>query len=67
MKLPLMIFSFFEKTIQELKKVDWLSKKETVSYTITVLFFLTAGTILIAGIDAIFTEIRSWLFLTSIL
>jgi preprotein translocase SecE subunit len=67
MKIILSVFSFLENTIKELKKVDWITKGETLSYTITVIFFLTAGTLLIAGIDMVYTKIRAWLFLTSVL
>jgi preprotein translocase SecE subunit len=65
MKVPVVsnIIMFLRKTIQELKKVSWISRKETVSYTITVMFFLALGVIFIMGADTVFTEIRSEILL----
>lgn len=65
MKIPVVsnIFTFLGKVGTELRKVTWLSRKDTVSYTITVIFFLILGTLFIIGVDRVFTEIRSEILL----
>ena len=65
MRIPILsnVYTFLRKTVQELKKVSWISRQETVSYTVTVIFFLILGVIFIMGADTVFTEVRSEILL----
>lgn len=65
MKIPVIssILKFISKVFSELKKVDWITREQTVSYTITVVFFLIIGTLFILGIDKVFSIARSEILL----
>ena len=47
---------FLKEVRQELKKVDWPSRTELVSYTIVVLATLIVTTTYVAGLDFIFSK-----------
>lgn len=46
--------TFLKQVRQELKKVDWPTRKELVSYTIVVLVTVIVMTSLVAGLDYVF-------------
>ncbi len=52
-------YNFIVQTLNELKKVEWLSKKLTVKYTILIVSCLVIGTLFILFVDQIFVQIRS--------
>jgi len=47
---------FLKEVRQELKKVDWPSRAELISYTIVVLATLVVTTLYVAGLDLIFSK-----------
>jgi preprotein translocase subunit SecE len=48
---------FLKEVRQELKKVDWPTREELVSYTVVVLVTVVVMTSLVFGLDYIFTKI----------
>ncbi len=48
---------FLKEVRQELRKVDWPSREELVSYTIVVLVTVTVLTALVFGLDYVFTKV----------
>jgi preprotein translocase SecE subunit len=62
LNIPKNIVGFFTGTVSELKLVDYISRRQTLGYTLFVLIFLVFGTLLIIGIDAIVLQIRELLF-----
>lgn len=51
------IKTFFKEAWSELKKVNWPSRKETIKYTLTVIFILTVVALYLGGIDFLFTRV----------
>ena len=47
---------FLKEVRQELKKVDWPSRPELVSYTIVVLATLVVTTLYVAGLDFVLSK-----------
>jgi preprotein translocase subunit SecE len=47
---------FLKEVRMELKKVDWPSRRELVSYTIVVLATLIVTTAYVAGLDYVFSK-----------
>ncbi|MEX0651232.1 MAG: preprotein translocase subunit SecE [Actinomycetota bacterium] len=47
---------FLKEVRQELKKVDWPSRAELISYTIVVLATLVVTTLYVAGLDLAFSK-----------
>lgn len=52
-------FKFFNSLAQELNGVEWLSRKQTVRYTILVISCLVLGTLFILLVDQIFVAIKT--------
>jgi preprotein translocase subunit SecE len=48
---------FLKEVRQELRKVDWPSREELVSYTIVVLVTVTVLTAFVFGLDYVFTKV----------
>lgn len=65
MKIPVVssVLKFLIKVRKELEKVEWITRAKTVSYTVTVIFFLVLGTLFVLGVDKVFTTLRSELLL----
>jgi len=51
------IANFLKEVRVELKKVNWPSRKETIRYTMIVIFVSLALALYLGGIDALFTAI----------
>ncbi len=49
--------TFFSEVKTELKKVSWLSKKETIQKTLTVIGVCLVAAIILGGLDFVFTLI----------
>jgi preprotein translocase subunit SecE len=47
---------FIKEVRMELKKVDWPSRRELVSYTVVVLATLIVTTLYVAGLDYVFSR-----------
>jgi preprotein translocase subunit SecE len=47
---------FLKEVRQELKKVDWPTRKELITYTIVVLATIVVLTTYVAGLDYVFTR-----------
>lgn len=47
---------FFKEVIGELKKLSWPTKKELVSYTLTVVGFIALMAVIIYALDLVFSE-----------
>lgn len=50
---------FLRDTYQELRKVDWLNRADTVKYSMITLISLIISTFFIMGIDRVFLSIRN--------
>ena len=48
---------FLKEVRQELKKVDWPSRRELVSYTVVVLVTVVVMTSLVFGLDFVFSKL----------
>ena len=55
-KRPGRIKQFFKEVIGELKKLSWPTKKELVSYTLTVIGFIAMMAVIIYALDLAFSE-----------
>ena len=53
---PGRIKQFFKEVIGELKKLSWPSRKELLSYTLTVVGFIAVMAIVIYALDLVFGE-----------
>ncbi len=51
------IISFFKEVGQEMKKVNWPTKKETLKNTATVIFISLVAAIFLGGFDYIIRKI----------
>jgi len=47
---------FLKEVRMELKKVDWPSRRELVSYSVVVLVTLVVTTLYVAGLDFVFSK-----------
>ena len=47
---------FFKEVMGELKKLSWPTKKELVSYTLTVVGFIALMAVIIYALDLVFSE-----------
>ena len=52
---------FLREVRLELKKVDWPTRKELITYTIVVLVTITVLTAFVAGVDYVFSRLLSGL------
>ncbi len=52
---------FLREVRLELKKVDWPTRKELISYSIVVLVTITAMTAFVAGVDYLFSRLLTGL------
>ncbi len=57
MKITQKINVFFKEVWVELKRVNWLSKKDVLRYTLIVLAVTIIVAAFLGGLDFIFTEI----------
>jgi len=51
------ITTFFKEVKMEMKKVNWLTKRETIRYTLIVIGISVAVAIYLGSLDFIFTTI----------
>lgn len=51
--------TFFRETREELKKTNWPSQEETIRYTWIVILLSVFLTILLGGIDYLFTNLAN--------
>ena len=51
------IVTFFQEVKMEMKKVNWLTKRETIRYTLIVIGISVAVAIYLGSLDFIFTTI----------
>ena len=56
MKLFDKLLTFFKEVWLELHKVNWPTKRETIRYTLIVIFTLTIVALYLGGIDFLFTR-----------
>jgi preprotein translocase subunit SecE len=49
--------TFFQESVQELKRVNWPSRQETLQLTLAVIFVSLAVAIYLGVLDFIFTSI----------
>lgn len=61
LNLPKNAIAYVKSTFAELRKVEWLKFNKVIRYTLLVIFVTVIVTLLIVGLDAIFTAIRNWL------
>ena len=60
-KLPKQLLSFFQNVIQEIKIVEFPSRKETFKMTYIVLIISIVFTFFLLGLDLIFSILRNYL------
>jgi preprotein translocase subunit SecE len=48
---------FLREVRQELKKVDWPTRKELITYTVVVLVTITVLTVYVFGLDSVFERV----------
>jgi preprotein translocase subunit SecE len=58
----LYVWNYLMQVIAELRKVIWPNRKQMVSYTVVVLFFLAFMVALIAGVDLGVGKLVMWVF-----
>jgi len=51
------IKSFFKEVYLEMRKVNWLSRREILKYTMIVLFVTIAAAAFLGGLDYVFTTL----------
>ncbi|MDR2538727.1 MAG: preprotein translocase subunit SecE [Bifidobacteriaceae bacterium] len=56
------ISTFVNQTIDEMKKVVYPTRKETITYILVVLAFVTIMMLLITGVDYLLGLSVTWLF-----
>lgn len=57
------ITAFFQDVLAEMKKVNWLTRKEIVQYTGIVLLATFVAAAFLGGLDYLFTEILKYFIL----
>lgn len=62
-KFPKKIFNFFKEVKQEMKKVNWPSKREVLKDTLIVLGVSLALAVFLGGLDFLFTNLLNKLVL----
>lgn len=50
---------FLRDTYQELRKVDWLSRADTIKFSVITLAMLVGSTLFIMGVDRVFLAARN--------
>ncbi len=50
------VLNYFKQVIQELKKVSWPTKKQTINKTVLVLVVSTIVAVYVGGLDLIFQK-----------
>jgi len=58
------IFTFFKETRLEMKKVNWLSRREVLNYTLLVLGVMVVMALLFGVLDFVFAELLNKLILS---
>ena len=53
------ISTFLKQVVRELKKVNWLSRREVLRYTIIVVAVCVSAAIFLGGLDFLFTTLLS--------
>ena len=53
------LIQYLKETRQELKKVNWPSRQETIRFTVIVVVFSAAVSLFLGGFDALFGFILS--------
>ncbi len=48
---------YYRETVGELRKVSWPTRREAINLTIIVLIVVTAMTIILGGLDALFSQL----------
>jgi|GEM_PF-5634951 len=61
LNLPKNAIDYVKSTFAELRKIEWLKFNKVVRYTILVISVTIIVTLIIVGLDALFTTIRNWL------
>jgi len=56
------ITNFLKEVRLEIKKVNWPTRKETIRYTLIVIFVSIVIAIYLGGLDFIFTTIYKFIF-----
>jgi len=62
-KIFLIIWQFIKDVKNELQKVTWLTKKQTVDYTMVVIFISLSTAVFIGGLDFFFTYLMNRLLI----
>ena len=60
-KINLNIFKFFKEVYEELKKVIWPSREQTIRYTILVIIVAVAVGVSLGGLDYLLTAFTAFL------
>ncbi len=50
------VFKFLKETKSEAKKINWPTKKETINYTLIVIFTFLITALILGGFDWLFTK-----------
>ncbi|MFH1175122.1 MAG: preprotein translocase subunit SecE [bacterium] len=58
-KTFLSIWRFLKEVYTELRKVVWLSKKQTIDYTFVVIFLCLVTAVFVGGLDFLFTYLMN--------
>lgn len=57
------LITFFKESKVELKKVNWLTKKQTINYTLLVIGISLAVALFLGGLDVFFGKLLDRLIL----
>ena len=58
------VFSFLQETREELNKVIWPSREQTIRYTVLVVIVAVSVGLFLGGIDYILTQVTTFLLST---
>ena len=53
---------FYRQVVAELRKVIWPTRRELITYTTVVMFFVTTLTVIVAILDALFGRLVLFVF-----
>ncbi len=53
---------YFRETVAELRKVTWPTRQESLNLTVLVLAVMTFLSIVLAGLDLIYTQLLDFIF-----
>ena len=53
---------FYRQVVAELRKVIWPTRRELITYTTVVIFFVASLTGIVAILDALFGRLVLWVF-----